>query len=88
MSAETLVRKAEQLFAQEPHKRAAKLAMSPEEVLRVVDKHDDAWYCWNLVETVPNTVDSTTRMQSIGVPVDLAPDLRKVAFRGDVEPNA
>ena len=42
MSAETLVGEAEQLFAQEPHKPEAKLAMSPEEVLRVVDKHDDA----------------------------------------------
>lgn len=48
MNAESLIEHCNQLFRKEDSQPAT-LRKSPEEKLRVVDKHLDAWYCYNVL---------------------------------------
>lgn len=58
------------------------LEMKPDVPYRVVDKHREVHYCYNIVGRIPDrTKDGTARLQQIGLKPDNSPDLASSAFR-------
>jgi len=75
-----LIAQANELFREEGS-GAATLSFQPDSLMTVVDKHDDPWYCWNLIGEVPNLVREERSRERIGLVPETAPNIQDVRFR-------
>lgn len=83
MDTHSLIAQANELFRVEGAGAAA-LAFQPDHVVRVVDKHLQPLYCWNLTGEVPNAFEGEAiRRVRIGLPTDEAPSISDIRFRAD-----
>jgi hypothetical protein len=81
LNPEQLIAQANQIFREEGA-GAASLDLKPKEKLRVVDKHGDSWYCWNVAGEVPNSPGGGEVVrQKIGLEPDPTKDIMDVAFK-------
>jgi hypothetical protein len=74
----SLIRQANELFRLEGY-GAADLKLEPEELLKVVDKHGDTWYCYNIYGKIPT--DDTECQSEIGLRLDSAKDITDLSFK-------
>lgn len=58
------------------------LKVEPASKLRITDKHKMVHHCYNVWGKIPNRLDGTVRLQTIGVVPDPAPEITDVRFRG------
>ena len=59
------------------------LSFQPQDRLRVSDKHEDIYYCYNLVGKVPNRFPEL-RVFQVGIPQETARDISDLTFADDI----
>jgi hypothetical protein len=59
----------------------AHFEFAPNKILKVTDKHNEPWYCWNVVGEVPNVVKAQVGKVRLGLAPDSAEDISGVHFR-------
>lgn len=80
LSPEGLVRQANELFRLEGYGPAG-LKLEPDSKVRVVDKHEAPWYCWNVTGEVPNLIGDELLRVKVGLEPDDARELSEIRFK-------
>ncbi len=80
LTTEGLIAHVNQLIRSEGN-GAATLSINPSHHLRVTDKHDAVWYCFNVSGMVPYDTARTKGRIKIGLDVDPAKTIESVLFR-------